>query len=136
LAQKAKHRQRKTLGPEPSCCWQDRAGGAFGPGLAEGLDSAGPYPDALDGNASSSRDFPLATFANSHCRPGGKPNRRQPCVDGIPAASAAGILSLRKRSVPDENGKPGKNNCKAGMTAEAFLQGGDIRSNSKNGGLI
>ena len=114
----AKPRLHKTLGPEPSCCWQDRGRGASGPWLAGEYGSARPGLGALRGTASSSRDSRTSTSASCHCRLDDRPNLRQPFGDDTLDVSAAGTRQPRKRSVPDEIGKGGRNMGKTGTIAE------------------
>jgi hypothetical protein len=118
----AKLRPRRTLGPEPGCCLQDRGRGASGPWSAAEPDSARPSLGEPRGTASSSLDSEPATSANCRCRPGDRPNRRQLCGDDILVASAAGTPQPYRPLVADEIGKGGRDPGRAGTAAEAFLQ--------------
>ena len=122
----AKPQPYKPVSPEPSCCLQDRARGAFDPWFAAESGSGRSYPGGSRGTASSSRDWPPATSANCRCRPGSKPNPQQLCADDIRAVVAAGNPPPHKRSAPDESAKRRRNNGKTCTAAEPCLQSGAI----------
>jgi hypothetical protein len=96
---------QNALNPQPSCCLQDSAGGAFGHGVA----AAGDYVPLAEGGSggivSNSQGEPRATYEHSPGRPAGKVSRKRPGEGDNCAGVAAGTPAGCKRIVGDDRGQ-------------------------------
>jgi hypothetical protein len=95
---RARSVQRNVSGRKLSCCGQDRAAGAFDPGLVA---VAGCFRRRLDcspGAGASNRDGWTATSGSYPDRPDGIPDQKRSCGGGFQSVDAAGTPT-RCRSI-------------------------------------
>ena len=96
---------QNALDPQPGCCLQDSANGAFGHGVA----AAGDYVPLAEGGsggiASSSQGEPCATSAHSPGRPAGKVSRKRPGAGDNRAGVAAGTQAGCKPVAGNDRGQ-------------------------------
>jgi hypothetical protein len=117
----AKPRQRRSLGPEPSSCLQDRAvAGADRVGVAES-GSARLIACAPPGTVASIRGDRRAICGRSRGKPGGTRNQKPASACGCRHAGAAGRLAASTRLAGDGIGRAGTAGRNNGSAAQSSL---------------